>query len=84
MPAVVQETIPSSSRLQGLAQELLTLGETAAVLRCSKAHVSNLINGKLPGLDPLPVVEIGRRKLVRCHSLACWIEHAEASGQELI
>ena len=37
---------------------VLTLREAAEVLRCSKAHVSNIINRKVPGLPTLPVVRI--------------------------
>jgi len=84
MPAAVHEKSQRPSRLMGLAEELLTLDDVAAVLRCSKAHVSNLINGKVLGLPPLPVVKIGRRKLVRRQSLAQWIKRAEGSSVEKV
>lgn len=57
--------------------ELLTIGEVAKVLRCSKAHVQNLLAGKVKGAPPLPLVSAGRRKLVRRESLLRWIERAE-------
>jgi hypothetical protein len=44
---------------------VLTLDETAAFLRCSKAAVSNLARGKVRGVQPLPVVRLGRRVIVR-------------------
>lgn len=63
------------------ATEVLTIGEVAELLRCSKAHVQNLLAGKVAGAAPLPFIPIGRRKLIRRQSLFRWLEHAEASGQ---
>lgn len=51
---------------------ILTVDEVAANLRCSKAHVYNTINGKVPGISPLPVIGMGRRKLVRRNALEQW------------
>ncbi len=60
---------------------VLTLAEAARELRCSKAHVSNVVNGKVPHLPRLPVVRIGRRVLIRYEALLEWIRLAEqASG----
>jgi len=53
-------------------QEILTLREVAVVLRCSKAHVSRLLNGKVPGLPPLTRMAIGRRKVTRRDWLQTW------------
>ena len=55
-------------------QEILTLREVAVVLRCSKAHVSRLLNGKVPGLPPLTHMAIGRRKVTRRDWLQTWME----------
>ena len=44
---------------------ILTVAEAARELRCSKAHVHNIIHGKVEGLPPLPVLRIGRRVLIR-------------------
>ena len=52
--------------------DLLTLQEVAKDLRCSKAHVSNLINGKVKHAPRLPVIRMGRRKLVRRETLELW------------
>lgn len=52
--------------------EILTVGEVAAELRCSKAHVHNAINGKVAGVSPLPAIHMGRRKLVRRSALERW------------
>jgi hypothetical protein len=48
----------------GGASPVMTLKEAAAYLRVSKAHLSNLINGKVPGVPPLRHTRIGRRTLV--------------------
>jgi len=57
--------------------EILTAAEVAADLRCSKAHVYNMINGKVAGVTPLPAITMGRRKLVRRSSLERWKEANE-------
>lgn len=62
--------------------DLLTLFEVAKLLHCSKAHVSNVIAGRVPGCPPIPALCLGRRKLVRRETLAAWIacnEHAAAN-----
>jgi len=56
---------------------VLTVMEVARELRCSKAHVHNLINRKVPGVDALPTIFLGRRRLVRRESLSEWIERNE-------
>ena len=57
--------------------DLLTLSEVAALLHCSKAHVSKAVAGLIHGCPPIPAVPLGRRKLVRRKSLLAWIEHNE-------
>jgi Helix-turn-helix domain len=57
---------------------ILTLNEAAKFLRCSKAHLSNVVNGKVPSLPPFPCIQIGRRKLVRKESLMRWVESVES------
>jgi excisionase family DNA binding protein len=52
---------------------LLTLAETAALLRCSKAHASKLARGKIPGVAPLPTIRLGRRVLIRHDQLLQWL-----------
>jgi excisionase family DNA binding protein len=58
--------------------QVLTIGEAAAVLKCSKAHVQNLLAGKVKGVPPLPYIPLGRRKLIRRESLLRWMERTEA------
>jgi excisionase family DNA binding protein len=52
--------------------DVLTVRETAHELRCSLAHVYNLINGKVRGVRALPVIPVGRRRLVRRSTLEDW------------
>jgi len=59
------------------SHDVLTVPEVALELRCSKAHVHNLINGKVHDAQPLPAVRIGRRCLVRRISLEEWIKTNE-------
>jgi hypothetical protein len=64
--------------------QLLTLAEVAGLLHCSKAHVSNVVAGKVRGIAPLPAVPLGRRKLVRRQTLANWIDDNEHSSSDTI
>lgn len=59
------------------AKQILTVLEVASELRCSKAHIHNLINGKVAGAPKLPSIQLGRRRLVRLATLTAWIESNE-------
>lgn len=74
--------IPRTSSLETTKREsqILTVPEVAVTLRCSKAHVHNLINGKVKGSPPLPSVRLGRRRLVRRESLAEWVLENEQTA----
>lgn len=61
--------------------EVLTLREVAANLRCSKAHVANVINGRVKGVNPLPAIAMGRRKLIRRSTLERWKRANESSPE---
>ena len=69
-------TVPSIA--EAIAPAVLTVCEVARELRCSKAHVHNIINGKVPNLPPLPVLRIGRRVLMRYEALKAWMRELEA------
>jgi len=56
---------------------VLTIEEVAHELKCSKAHVCNLLNGRVRGATPLPCICLGRRKLVRKSSLEHWLRNNE-------
>ena len=64
----------TKSSSDGHPEEVLTIAEVAGILRCSKSHVANLINGKVPGAPVLPHVSMGRRKVVRRPWLMAWLE----------
>ena len=57
--------------MNGLPQ-VLTVAEVAQELRVSKAHVHNLINGRVRGVRPLQAIPLGRRRLVRRETLESW------------
>jgi excisionase family DNA binding protein len=59
--------------------DILTTIEVARELRCSKAHIHNLINGKVRGAPPLPTIALGRRRLVRRASLDQWLRANECA-----
>ena len=63
---------------------VLSLRETAELVRCSKAHLSNVIRGKVKGLPRLPVVRIGRRLLVRRDALAQWLKTVERQSLQML
>lgn len=63
--------------------EILTLLEVAKILRVSKTHVCNLINGKVAGVPRLPAIVMGRRKLVRRSVLEAWIRAVEEGRDKL-
>ena len=64
-----------------IGDEILTVAEVAAELRCSKAHVYNAIAGKVEGVCPLPAISMGRRKLVRRGALEQWKRINENGGE---
>jgi excisionase family DNA binding protein len=57
--------------------QVLTLKEVADELRCSKAHVCNIIRGRVPALPAMPVLRLGRRLLVRREALNGWLAVVE-------
>jgi len=56
--------------------QVLTLAQTAVYLRISKAHLSNVIAGKVPGVPPLRHVRAGRRILIKREWADQWLEAA--------
>ena len=59
---------------QQALDQVLTIEDVAQILRCSKTHVSHIINGKIRGLPRLTHLAMGRRKLVRRDWLEQWME----------
>ena len=78
--ASLPDAVPPSRELSNV----LTVSEVARELRCSKAHVHNLINAKVHGARPLPSLRLGRRRLVRRTSLDEWIRTNEQCYDPII
>lgn len=56
---------------------LMTPEEVAQELRCSRAHVYNILARRVQGLPVLPSIHIGRRTLVRRTSFHEWLLKVE-------
>jgi excisionase family DNA binding protein len=61
----VQNQSPSSS--------VLSLKDAADYLRVSKAHLSNVINGKVHGVPPVRSFRLGRRILIKREWIDEWL-----------
>jgi excisionase family DNA binding protein len=61
---------------------VLSLKQAAAYLQISKAHLSNVINGKVPGVAPVRSFRLGRRVLVRREWIDEWLESGKTAGSE--
>jgi excisionase family DNA binding protein len=59
-------------------QAVLTIRDIASILKCSKTHVANVINGKVSGIPRLAHIAVGRRKLVRREWFHQWLEESKA------
>ena len=55
-------------------KSVLPIVEIARLLRCSKAHVCNLMAGKVRGVPKLTHVCLGRRKLSTDEWVKEWLE----------
>lgn len=62
--------------------QILTVPEVAADLRCSKAHIYKIIRGLVAGVPPLPMIAIGRRRLVRRSTLERWKRTNETTSSD--
>jgi excisionase family DNA binding protein len=56
---------------------IMTLQQAAAYLQISKAHLSNVINGKVPEVPPLRCFRVGRRILIKREWVDEWMESAD-------
>jgi excisionase family DNA binding protein len=65
---------------ESVSFDLLTMAEVARLLHCSKAHVCNIVAGRVRGCTPLPSINLGRRILVRRETLLDWLASSESSG----
>ena len=62
--------------MQRVAAEpaVMSLKDAAAYLQVSKAHLSNVLNGKVAGVPPLRTVRAGRRVLIKREWIEEWLE----------
>jgi excisionase family DNA binding protein len=51
---------------------LLTATEVSEELRCSKTQVYRLMKGEVPGLNVLPHLRLGRKKVIPRSTLELW------------
>ena len=71
----VSKTVLMSGGIQyqtNSSDEILSAIDIARELRCSKAHIYNVILGRVAGVTPLLVIVMGRRRLVRRSSFELW------------
>ena len=61
---------------------VMTLKQAAEYLRISKAHLSNILRGKVPGVPPLPCEHIGRRTVIKLAWADKWLEALGESSAE--
>ena len=59
---------------------VMTLQQTADYLQISKAHLSNILNGKVPDVPHLPHAAVGRRILIRRIWADKWLEEIGAGA----
>jgi excisionase family DNA binding protein len=55
---------------------VMTLKEAAVYLQVSKAHLSNVINGKVPGVLPVRSFRLGRRILIKQEWIDQWLDES--------
>jgi hypothetical protein len=61
--------------------QVFTLKQAAQYLQISKAHLSNVVNGKVAGVPALRCAHVGRRILIKRKWADEWLEKAgELSG----
>ena len=63
------------------ADHVLTIPEVAAILRCSRAHVYNLINCRVSSTQRLPAIRMGRRVVVRWGAVKDWQREVEQASR---
>jgi excisionase family DNA binding protein len=54
----------------------MSLKQAAAYLQVSKAHLSNVINGRVLGVPPVRSFRLGRRVLIKREWIEEWLERA--------
>jgi hypothetical protein len=57
----------------------MTLSQAALYLRVSKAHLSNVLSGKVPGVAPCRSFRLGRRILMKREWIDQWLESSHGT-----
>jgi excisionase family DNA binding protein len=60
---------------------VLRLKQAAVYLQISKAHLSNVINGKVSGVTPMRCFRMGRRVLIKREWIDEWLDVADHEGR---
>jgi excisionase family DNA binding protein len=60
-----------------VASSILSLKQAADYLQVSKAHLSNVLNGKVQGVAPVKFFRVGRRVLIKREWIDEWLEAAD-------
>jgi excisionase family DNA binding protein len=65
------------------SSSVMSLNQAATYLQISKAHLSNVINGKVSGVKPVRFFRMGRRILIKREWIDEWLNSAapEAARQ---
>ena len=63
-----------------ITSPVMTLKQAASYLQISKAHLSNVINGKVAGVTPVRCIRMGRRILIKREWIEEWLEVADRTG----
>lgn len=66
------DTVSNSSK-----NDILRTSELCLWLDASKATVSRMVNGKIPGLAPLPCLRLGRSMRFRREAIENWLRENE-------
>lgn len=66
--------------VEHLEKEILTVAEAAHILDCSRSHVTNLLTGRVPGVQPIPHVKAGRLRRIRRETLMEWFRQQEKTA----
>ena len=65
---------------RGPESSVLSLKQAASYLQISKAHLSNVINGRVPGVKAVRSFRLGRRVLIKREWIDEWLETAHREG----
>ena len=75
LPCKIREkALDPMNNLSSTQPPVMTLKQVSAYLQVSKAHLSNVIGGKVPGVPQVRFFRLGRRILIKREWLEEWLE----------